>query len=226
MQARFYDPLIGRFLSADPVGFMGGGLRYFNRYAYTANDPINAFDPDGKFFSKIGSFFASLGDAVGGFFGGGGGGFFGSIGRGISSGVSALGSFASSALGVFNPIIAPPGTPIPGHTKQEAHDLDPLGLNSKQANVLATAVMNEHIQKKHSQIHNEPWKTGHPYRNLPHAATGAKLPGRPGSGGYESYKVGIPNQISPNNSSVRIVVGKGKEYLTVNHYSSFMVILH
>jgi RHS repeat-associated protein len=46
MQARHYDPVIGRFLSGDPVGFAEGGPAYFNRYAYTANDPVNAIDPD------------------------------------------------------------------------------------------------------------------------------------------------------------------------------------
>ncbi len=52
MQARYYDPVIGRFLSVDPVTFMdsGGDPRYFNRYAYTANDPINATDPTGRQF--------------------------------------------------------------------------------------------------------------------------------------------------------------------------------
>jgi len=50
MQARYYDPVIGRFLSVDPVGFLGSGedTRYFNRYAYTGNNPINAIDPDGN----------------------------------------------------------------------------------------------------------------------------------------------------------------------------------
>ena len=50
MQARYYDPVIGRFLSMDPVDFIGSGgdPRYFNRYSYTANDPINMIDPDGE----------------------------------------------------------------------------------------------------------------------------------------------------------------------------------
>lgn len=49
MQARYYDPVIGRFLSVDPVGFVGSGGNpgYFNRYAYTMNDPVNMIDPDG-----------------------------------------------------------------------------------------------------------------------------------------------------------------------------------
>jgi len=48
MQARYYDPVIGRFLSSDPVGFAAGGPAYFNRYAYTANDPVNLIDRDGR----------------------------------------------------------------------------------------------------------------------------------------------------------------------------------
>ncbi len=49
MQARYYDPNIGRFLSIDPVTFLdNGNPGYFNRYAYTFNDPINNIDPDGQ----------------------------------------------------------------------------------------------------------------------------------------------------------------------------------
>ena len=50
MQARYYDPVIARFLSADPVGFVDSGFnpQMFNRYSYVANDPINVVDPDGR----------------------------------------------------------------------------------------------------------------------------------------------------------------------------------
>ncbi|MEO0465467.1 MAG: RHS repeat-associated core domain-containing protein [Pseudomonadota bacterium] len=47
MQARYYDPVIGRFLSSDPMGFAGGGPAYFPRYTYVANDPVNLVDPNG-----------------------------------------------------------------------------------------------------------------------------------------------------------------------------------
>ena len=48
MQARYYDPHIGRFLSNDPVGFEEGlNPAYFNRYWYAGGDPINAYDPNG-----------------------------------------------------------------------------------------------------------------------------------------------------------------------------------
>jgi RHS repeat-associated protein len=49
MQARYYDPVIGRFLSIDQVTFMDTGKPgMFNRYAYTLNNPINMIDPDGN----------------------------------------------------------------------------------------------------------------------------------------------------------------------------------
>ena len=46
MQARYYDPVIGRFYSNDPVGFKN--VHNFNRYAYAANNPYKYTDPDGK----------------------------------------------------------------------------------------------------------------------------------------------------------------------------------
>ena len=45
MQARYYDPVIGRFYSNDPVGFRG--VHSFNRYAYANNNPYKYVDPDG-----------------------------------------------------------------------------------------------------------------------------------------------------------------------------------
>ena len=48
-QARYYSPVTARFLAPDPVGFADEGPGYFNRYAYTMNDPVNATDPTGMF---------------------------------------------------------------------------------------------------------------------------------------------------------------------------------
>lgn len=46
MQARYYDPVIGRFYSNDPVGFTGE-VDTFNRYSYVANNPYKYVDPTG-----------------------------------------------------------------------------------------------------------------------------------------------------------------------------------
>ncbi len=68
MQARYYDPVIGRFLSNDPVGFADRGWQYFNRYSYTFNDPVNMVDPDGRQVRGtvvLRAALKTLGDAVG-----------------------------------------------------------------------------------------------------------------------------------------------------------------
>lgn len=48
MQARYYDPIIGRFYSNDPVGFTASNPMMFNRYVYANNNPYKYVDPDGK----------------------------------------------------------------------------------------------------------------------------------------------------------------------------------
>ena len=52
MQARYYDPVIGRFYSNDPLGAMGhisqGNIQGFNRYNYAYNNPYKYTDPDGN----------------------------------------------------------------------------------------------------------------------------------------------------------------------------------
>lgn len=40
---RYYDPAVGRFLSADPLGCLSGP----NRYGHADNDPVNGIDPSG-----------------------------------------------------------------------------------------------------------------------------------------------------------------------------------
>jgi RHS repeat-associated protein len=47
--ARNYDPVLGRFLSIDPVDFSEKSIHSFNRYAYGNNNPNRYVDPDGRF---------------------------------------------------------------------------------------------------------------------------------------------------------------------------------
>jgi len=48
MQARFYDPLVGRFLSTDPIHFQDDNPFTFNRYSYANNNPYKYVDPLGQ----------------------------------------------------------------------------------------------------------------------------------------------------------------------------------
>jgi murein DD-endopeptidase MepM/ murein hydrolase activator NlpD len=48
MQQRYYDPLLGRFLSVDPVTAYSSPGVNFNRYWYANNNPYKFVDPDGR----------------------------------------------------------------------------------------------------------------------------------------------------------------------------------
>lgn len=47
MQGRFYDPIIGRFLSPDPIIQFPFHSQSHNPYSYAMNDPLNWVDPSG-----------------------------------------------------------------------------------------------------------------------------------------------------------------------------------
>jgi uncharacterized protein RhaS with RHS repeats len=76
LNARYYDPALGRFISPDDWDptIVGVGT---NRYAYAGNDPVNKSDPNGHSFASF----------VGGLIGG------------IRSGVEGLASAVRSNLG-------------------------------------------------------------------------------------------------------------------------------
>ena len=59
--ARYYDPMIGRFMGTDPVGYVGGASS-FNRYAYGNNNPMTYQDPDGNFSWH--SFISGIGNDI------------------------------------------------------------------------------------------------------------------------------------------------------------------
>ncbi len=48
-KARVYDPIAGRFLQNDPIGYEGGT----NVYGYTGGDPVNESDPDGTRNARV-----------------------------------------------------------------------------------------------------------------------------------------------------------------------------
>lgn len=56
--ARYYEPVSGRFLSADPAGYVKG----MNLYNFCSGDPVNTFDPDGRLAKAFGDEALDLGN--------------------------------------------------------------------------------------------------------------------------------------------------------------------
>ncbi|MBO7568240.1 MAG: RHS repeat-associated core domain-containing protein, partial [Bacteroidales bacterium] len=66
MNGRFYDPLLGRFLSPDPYVQAPENPQNLNRYSYCLNNPLKYTDPSGE--TIIGAFI--IGGIVGAYIGG------------------------------------------------------------------------------------------------------------------------------------------------------------
>ncbi len=65
MNARIYDPQLGRFLSADTIIQSPGDLQSYNRYSYCGNNPLCRIDPSGhSWFSSGLDSLVSLGRYV------------------------------------------------------------------------------------------------------------------------------------------------------------------
>ncbi len=47
MNGRLYDPILGRFMSVDPIVQEAGNLQNLNRYSYVLNNPLSLTDPSG-----------------------------------------------------------------------------------------------------------------------------------------------------------------------------------
>lgn len=57
LNARYYNPTTGRFLSEDPVGPNASNPFSYSEYAYAENNPVNRVDPSGQFSWRwIGNF--------------------------------------------------------------------------------------------------------------------------------------------------------------------------
>lgn len=95
MQGRMYDPVLGRFFSADPVVQMPEYTQSLNRYAYCVNNPLSLTDPTG--YSWVGDTFSAIvGIAVGLETGGLGAGVWGAAIGGALGGASS--SLVSSLI--------------------------------------------------------------------------------------------------------------------------------
>jgi RHS repeat-associated protein len=96
MQARYYDPNVGRFISEDPIGFEGGDT---NLFAYADNNPLLLIDPDGEW--AILAIRAGMGAFNGAISGFAAGSMNGNIKAGIVGGV--FGGIAGAAVGIALP---------------------------------------------------------------------------------------------------------------------------
>ena len=47
MKGRIYDPIVGRFLSADPFIQLTTNTQSYNRYTYVLNNPLSLTDRSG-----------------------------------------------------------------------------------------------------------------------------------------------------------------------------------
>ncbi len=68
LQSRYYDPQVGRFISADAFASTGQGVIGFNMYAYCGNNPVMFVDECGQLFGlAIGTIIgAAIGGAIAG----------------------------------------------------------------------------------------------------------------------------------------------------------------
>lgn len=107
MNARLYDPVLGRFLSPDPYVQMPDNLQSFNRYTYGMNNPLLYTDPDGEFWHIV------IGALVGGTinwisngceFNAEGLAYFGTgaLAGGLAAGFPGAGLYITAGLGAAN----------------------------------------------------------------------------------------------------------------------------
>ena len=53
LNSRYYNPKMGRFISADAYVSTGQGLLGYNMYAYCGNNPVNRIDSEGEFWIAV-----------------------------------------------------------------------------------------------------------------------------------------------------------------------------
>ncbi|NNV55035.1 FG-GAP-like repeat-containing protein [Limnovirga soli] len=64
MNARVYNPVLGRFLTPDPYVQFPDNLQSMNRYAYVLNNPLSFTDPSGYFLNGLKGFLKKNASAV------------------------------------------------------------------------------------------------------------------------------------------------------------------
>jgi RHS repeat-associated protein len=108
MNGRVFDPLIGRFMSADPFIQAPGNLQSYNRYSYVMNNPLAYTDPSG--FSLWTKFRDSVLKPVVAFVVGtaacGGNPYCGAAAAGAVRGYDQTHSFSGTLKGALNGLVS------------------------------------------------------------------------------------------------------------------------
>ena len=65
LKSRYYDPAIGRFISADSFILVGGSSSSLNLFAYCGNNPVNRVDYGGNFFAELWDFAQAAASEIG-----------------------------------------------------------------------------------------------------------------------------------------------------------------
>jgi len=231
VQARYYDPVIGRFLSIDPMTMLDMDMNpdYFNRYSYSANDPINRTDPSGESWVHAAKFAygaviggvsgTTSGSLVNGSEGAKAGGLSGAIAGGLTSvaGVKSPGLIAGvgsigGQLGSQVDRNISAGSPAAANLKLDV----PVTLGGA-----AAAQLSKNPVKGITKIGTLPKNIQVPYyvdtpvadiaRTLPGASVGAGLEGlASGSGELAGAFVGdqLESRGTPTNISITDETGK------------------
>jgi hypothetical protein len=102
MKGRIYDPLAGRFTTADPVTQAPYWSQGLNRYSYVFNDPVNNTDPSG--------FMANGADSTAGIIGWGASvvGLAAAQGFGLGAGFGGLGAGANLGSTALSSLLGGP----------------------------------------------------------------------------------------------------------------------
>jgi len=108
MNGRIYDPMLGRFLQADPIIQAPNNSQSLNRYSYVINNPLSLTDPSGFSFSASkwwrkngGSVRQVVAIIVSIYLCGGGCSMEGAIGAGASAG-AITGGLKGAVIGAFS----------------------------------------------------------------------------------------------------------------------------
>lgn len=64
MNARLYDPALGRFLSPDPVLASHDNSQSYNSYTYCLNNPLRFVDPQGLSWTELKDYLSDLGEII------------------------------------------------------------------------------------------------------------------------------------------------------------------